>query len=50
MAIDVVYARLPSDPLPQLKGPYLDVAKDPAKLQLRRAGLRLAKVINDALS
>ena len=49
VAVDVVYRELPSGPMPQLSGAYEDEALLPAEVQLRRAGVRLAKVVEDAL-
>lgn len=49
IAVKVVYADLPAGPMPQLKGAYLKSALGAAELQLRRGGVRLAKVIEDAL-
>ena len=49
LAVKVVYADLPASPMPELKGAYMKSALGPAKLQLRRAGARLAKLIENAL-
>jgi hypothetical protein len=49
IAVKSVYGELPAGPMPQLQGPYTVDAVNVALLQIRRGGIRLAKVIEDAL-
>jgi S1/P1 Nuclease len=49
VAVKVVYGELPAGPMPQLQGPYTANAVNVARVQIRRGGVRLAKVIEDAL-
>lgn len=49
IAVQVVYGELPSGPIPQLQGAYSNDADEKALIQIRRGGVRLAKVIEDAL-
>lgn len=49
IAVKMVYADLPSGPMPQLGGAYADKAQGIALNQIRRGGLRLAKLLEDTL-
>lgn len=49
IAVNVVYGKLPASPMPQLQGAYVNAAKPVTTVQLRRAGARLAGVIEEAL-
>jgi hypothetical protein len=49
IAVTSVYGELPAGPMPQLQGPYTANAANVALVQIRRGGVRLAKVIEDAL-
>jgi hypothetical protein len=49
IAVKVVYGELPAGTMPQLQGPYTATAVNVALVQIRRGGVRLAKVIEDAL-
>jgi hypothetical protein len=46
---DVVYAKLPPGPTPILGAEYLQQTLPALELQLRRGGIRLAKLLNQAL-
>lgn len=50
LAVEVAYPGVPADgPPPKLNQDYVDRAKPAVELQLRRAGVRLAAVLNRAL-
>ena len=49
IAVQVVYGELPGGAMPQLQGTYSKDAGKAALVQMRRAGVRLAKVVEDAL-
>ena len=49
IAVQVVYGELPGGAMPQLQGAYSKDADKTALLQIQRAGVRLAKVVEDAL-
>jgi hypothetical protein len=53
IAVEVAYGKLPKETLPQLKASpppgYFDAATAVARDQLRDGGLRLAKMLADAL-
>lgn len=50
LAVEVAYSGVPADgPPPKLTQDYVDSAKPAVELQLRRAGVRLAAVLNRAL-
>ena len=49
VAIQAVYGELPPGAMPQLQGAYSSHADKAALVQIRRAGVRLAKVVEDVL-
>ena len=49
IAVQLVYGELPAGAMPQLQGTYSQDADKAALVQIRRAGVRLAKVVEDAL-